>query len=132
MPKSVMKGNPMKCRRAVSFALASVLLGASVVAWTGKVAVIAPSLSTAREARTILRKRRWTEAEPKEADAILVVVRSSLSYPLGSSYASFRELERDAENQLNITGPKFHVYIYGFNSDRSVSEVDHASYPVDE
>jgi hypothetical protein len=97
-----------------------------------RVAVIAPSLSTSREARAIRLKLKWEEVAARQADAVLVVVRSSLSYPLRSSYDSYKELENDANGQLNITGPKFHIYIYRINDDLSVSESEHRNYSAED
>lgn len=77
-----------------------------------KVAVIAPSVSASIEARSIMRRLGWTESNLREAEGILVVVRSMLSDPLNYSYNSIKELREDADIQLNITGEKFHVYIY--------------------
>jgi hypothetical protein len=54
---------------------------------TGKVersgvAVIAPSVSTSMKAREIRMRLGWTEVQPKQADNVLVVVRSALFDPL--------------------------------------------------
>src|SRR5262249_5483062 len=91
---------------------------------TDGVAVIAPSVSTsmkAREIRAAVLKKR--EVSLRYAEAILVVVRSSLFNPLRSSYDSVGELKRDADNQLNIAGPKFHVYTYSIDDDLAVSQL---------
>ena len=93
--------------------------------------VIAPSVSTSQMARQVLRSIKGVEVEPARADAILVVVRSSLNHPLNSNYDSYHELAEDADGQLNIAGPKFHIYIFGFNGDLSVSELEHKSFPAD-
>ena len=53
----------------------------------------------------------------KTADAILVVVRSSLSLLLRSSYDFIGELKEDADRQLNISGQKFHIYLYQLGDD---------------
>lgn len=71
------------------------------------VSVIAPSISTSIMARRIIAEMKWIEAKPKKADQILVVVRSSLLDPLNINYKSYHELERDADMQLNISGPKY-------------------------
>jgi hypothetical protein len=96
------------------------------------VAVIAHSVSTSMEAREVLRRQGWTETSLRQADAILVVCRSGLSYPLSSSYDSIKELDEDAESQLNISGSNFHVYIYRINDDLSVDEIKHSHYPADD
>jgi hypothetical protein len=71
------------------------------------VAVIAPSVSTRMEARAVLARLRWRETTLREAEGILVVVRSMLFNPLDSSYDSIKELQDDAEGQLNISGEVF-------------------------
>ena len=94
--------------------------------------VIAPSLSTRGEARVIMRENKWTETSAaREADAILVVVRSGLSYPMNSRYDSLDELRQDADNQLNLLGPRFHVYVYRLEDDQSVNELKHISYDAE-
>ena len=91
--------------------------------------VIAPSVSTSMEARAIRQRNGWTEAtDVRSADAVLVVVRSSLFNPLNDRYDSLKQLEKDADNQLNIAGPKFHIYLFRLQSDLSVSKVKHTSY----
>jgi hypothetical protein len=95
------------------------------------VAVIAPSVSTSMMARTILAELHISETTLKHADHVLVVVRSSLSDPLSFSYESVCELKRDAENQLNIAGPKYHVYIYSLDDDLRASQQSHKSFPAD-
>lgn len=97
------------------------------------VAVIAHSVSTRMEAREVLRRQGWTETTNlRQADAILVVCRSGLSWPLNSSYNSIKELDKAADSQLNITGSNFHVYIYRINDDLSVNEIKHIHYPANE
>lgn len=96
-------------------------------------AVIAHSVSTSMEAREVLRREGWSETSNlRQADGILVVCRSMLSYPLDNSYDSIKELDEDADSQLNISGSNFHVYIYRINDDLSVDEVKHIYYPADE
>lgn len=73
------------------------------------VAVIAPSVSTSMEARRLIAQQKWTVGKFKTADAILVVVRSALFNPLQANYRFIGELSKDADNQLNIAGPKFHI-----------------------
>lgn len=94
--------------------------------------VIAPSVSTSIEARSIRRKNGWSESRLRQAGAILVVVRSTLSNPLDYSYDSVKELEDDADSQLNIAGGNFHVYIYSIDEDMEVSREKHISYKVDD
>ena len=96
------------------------------------VAVIAHSVSTSIEARDVRRRQGWTETSLRDADAILVVCRSELNWPLQNSYESVAALNEDADSQLNISGSNFHVYIYRINSDLSVDEVMHVNYPADD
>jgi hypothetical protein len=62
------------------------------------VAVIAPSVSTSMESKRIIALQKWTVGKFKTADAILVVVRSSLSNPLRSTYQFIGDLSKDARN----------------------------------
>jgi len=94
-------------------------------------AVIAPSVSTSMEARSIMREKGWLETNFRQADGILVVVRSMLFNPLNYSYRSIDDLQKDADMQLNISGEKFHVYIYQINDDLSVTQLKHISYKAD-
>jgi hypothetical protein len=97
------------------------------------VAVIAHSISTRMEAREVLRRQGWTgTTNLRQADAILVVCRSGLSWPLNSSYNSIRELDDDADSQLNISGSNFHIYVYRINDDLSVDEIKHINYPAND
>jgi hypothetical protein len=93
-----------------------------------KVYVIAPSVSTSMEARSIRLKYGWVESPLRRADAVLVVVRSMLFNPLDYSYDSVKELQDDADNQLNIAGENFHVYIYSIDDDMKVTQEKHVSY----
>ena len=52
--------------------------------------------------------------------------------PLSFSYRSYGKLDEDAENQLNISGSNFHVYIYAINDDLSVTQVKHESFQVED
>jgi hypothetical protein len=52
--------------------------------------------------------------------------------PLGQIYGSHKELQEDANKQLNINGPDFHVYIYRINDDLSVTQIRHTSYEADD
>ena len=71
--------------------------------------VIAPSVSTSMEARSVMARKGWTSCKIKKAEGIFVVVRSMLSNPLHYSYQSVFELEKDADFQLNISGENFHL-----------------------
>ena len=107
--------------------------GESRVAGRGlSVYVIAPSISTSMEARSIRMKNGWSESRLRQADAILVVVRSMLFNPLDYSYDSVKELEEDADSQLNISGENFHVYIYSIDDDMEVNQEKHISYKADD
>jgi hypothetical protein len=96
------------------------------------VAVIAPSVSTRMEARAVLARLGWYETSLRDAQGILVVVRSMLFNPLSLSYDSIRELQDDADMQVNISGENFHIYIYNINSDLSVDQLKHTSYGADD
>ncbi len=114
--------------------LIAIVLSVPVYAQRGlSVAVIAHSVSTSMEAREVLWKQGWTETTNfRQADGILVVCRSGLLWPLNSSYDSIKKLNNDADMQLNISGSKFHVYVYRINNDLSVSEVEHIHYPAND
>ncbi len=97
------------------------------------VAVIAHSISTRMEARQVLMRKGWTETTNlRQADGILVVCRSGLNWPLNSSYPSIKELDDDADSQLNISGSNFHIYVYRINDDLSVDEDKHIHYPAND
>jgi len=96
------------------------------------VAVIAHSVSTSMIARDVRMRKGWAELPLREADFVLVVCRSTLSDPLDYSYPSLRELDEDAENQLNIAGDRAHVYLYEVNADRSVVRRKHDSFRADD
>jgi len=104
----------------------------AIKAKSNGVAVIAPSISTSMKAREIRMKMGWYELQPKQADKVLVVVRSGLFNPLDYSYDSYGELKKDAENQLNISGSNYHVYIYEIKDDLSVIQLEHISFPADD
>jgi len=96
------------------------------------VAVVAHSISTRIEARKILAQQGWTETTNlRQADGILVVCRSGLNWPLNDSYRSFKELNDDADSQMNISGSNFHIYVYKLNDNLSVEKVAHKSFPAD-
>ena len=93
--------------------------------------VVAPSVSTMREARRMLRFCRWTDTtELRSADFVLVVVRSSGSEPMSPSYASLKWLRDAANSQLNDLGAQFHVYLYTIREDLSLLQASHRSYDV--
>ena len=93
------------------------------------VVVIAHSLSTRAEARAVLRKQGWFETENlRQADGILVVCRSNLKTPLSDNYISKKELDEDADSQLNISGANFHIYVFRINDNLSVDEVNHVRH----
>ena len=99
--------------------------------WAADVFVIAHSISTRSEARLVMQKQGWGQAtNPAQASGILVVCRSGLSYPLNSSYKNIKELDEDADSQLNISGSNFHVYIFNLNGNKTVSEAQHIYYPA--
>lgn len=95
------------------------------------VAVIAPSASTSVESKLIIAKQNWKIGKLKTADAILVVVRSALFDPLQANYRFIGDLSKDAENQLNIAGPKYHVYLYSLGDDLECTQLKHISYEAD-
>jgi hypothetical protein len=95
------------------------------------VALIAPSVSTRMEARSILVRNGWHETALRDASGILVVVRSMLFSPLMSSYDSIKELQDAAESELNISGENFHIYIYSITPDLGVSQIKHTSYKAE-
>lgn len=96
-----------------------------------KIAVIAPSVSTSIEARSIMYQNGFVYSDFRDADGILVVVRSMLWYPLYNNYDSVSDLKRAADMQLNIVGTNFHVYLYSFNNDLSVTQVYHDYYQAE-
>ena len=125
---------PVKINRLVSFMILAFLLCIPVIvhARGEKIAVIAPSVSTSIEARSIMRRLGWVQTNLREAQFILVVVRSMLFNPLNYSYDSIKELQDDADMQLNISGENFHIYIYQINDDLSVTQIKHASYKAND
>lgn len=94
-----------------------------------QVVVIAPSVSTSMEARSAILKLGWIETKNyRTADGIFVVVRSALLNPLSYTYSSICDLQRDADLQLNIAGPNFHLYFYSIEDDLSSRQIKHTSY----
>jgi hypothetical protein len=107
-------------------------VGAGRVCAQGPVAyVVAPSVSTKLEARRMLRVCRWADTSVvRDADLVLVVVRSSASEPLSPSYDSLKWLQDAASSQLNDSGAQFHVYLYAIRQDLSFLQSSHRSYDV--
>jgi hypothetical protein len=92
----------------------------------------APSASTQREAARIRRICRWADTTAVlDADALLVVVRSSGPDPLAPSYDSFKWLRDEAHSLLNDSGPLFHVYLYTIRPNQSFQQASHRSYDAD-
>ena len=112
--------------------LASVVLTTAAPPAPVNVAVIAPSVSTRMEARSILARWGWHETALRDASGILVVVRSMLYNPLSSSYESIKDLQEAAERQLNIAGESFHIYVYQITPDLGATQLKHTSYKADE
>jgi hypothetical protein len=93
--------------------------------------VIAPSVSTRLEAKRLLRFCRWSDTTVvRDADLVLVVVRSSGSDPLEPSYDSLKWLQDAASSQLNESGAQFHVYLFSIRQDLSFLQSSHRSYDV--
>jgi hypothetical protein len=94
--------------------------------------VIAPSVFCNMEAHKALKQNGWSETKNiGTTDAILVVVHSSLSNPLSNRYDSLEELAKDAEDQLNIDGSKFHIYLFQRQGNSSVSQTRHINYKAE-
>jgi hypothetical protein len=92
----------------------------------------APSASTQREAGRIRRLCRWTDTTVvRDADALLVVVRSSGPDPMAPSYDSFKWLRDEASSLLNDSGSIFHVYLYVMRPAQGFQQAAHRSYEVD-
>lgn len=93
--------------------------------------VVAPSAGTLREARRMLRICRWSDTTAvRDADFVLVVVRSSGSEPMEPSYDSLKWLRDAANSQLNESGAQFHVYLFAIRQDLSLLQTSHHSYDV--
>ena len=92
----------------------------------------APSVSTQREAARIRRICRWADTTAVlDADALLVVVRSSGPDPLAPSYDNFKWLRDEAHSLLNDAGSLFHVYLYTLRPNQGFQQAAHRSYNVD-
>ena len=94
--------------------------------------VIAHSVSTSIEAKSVLSKIGETQYSLANKNSILVVCRSGLMYPLNSNYDSIGELNSDVESQLNISGENFHVYIFQMKRDGSIIESQHINYKAED
>ena len=95
--------------------------------------VIAPSPTTAKEAQKIMRFCRWTDTTAlRDADMVLVVVRSSGSTPLASFYDSLKWLLDEAASQLNESGAQYHTYLYSIRKNLSLDEANHRSYDAED
>ena len=90
-----------------------------------RIAVIAPSITTALMARETMSKLGLAQVKLDDASQILVVVRSGVDN-LKPSYDSASDLQEHAERQLNISMPglNFHVYVYSA-ADGRVSQIAH-------
>ena len=84
------------------------------------------------KAHGILRDLRLIETSPRLAAYALVVVRSGLYNPLTGMYDSLAELEQDAEAQLNIAGPQYHVYLFQLDDNLRPYELDHKSFDAED
>ena len=110
-----------------------IALGISCQLLAADVFVIAHSISTRSEARLVMQKQGWGRAAtPSQANGILVVCRSGLSYPLNSSYRNIKELNDDADSQLNISGSNYHIYVFNLNGNKTLSEAQHVYYPAND
>lgn len=119
---------------ALLLALAPIapLAGQSQPAQGPIVHTYAPSASTQREAGRIRRICRWSDTTAVlDADALLVVVRSSGPDPLAPSYDNFKWLRDEAHSLLNDSGPLFHVYLYTIRPNQGFQQAAHRSYDVD-
>ncbi len=108
-----------------------ITLVAAVRSDSGGVAVIAPSVSTSMMARQVLARLRVSEVHLRRAAQVLVVVRSSVNNPLMFGYSSVCDLQKDADGQLNIAWPNFHVYLYAMDDDLRVTQTVHQSSPAE-
>lgn len=122
----------MPFRRTVSAAAFSLVgLGSNpgALAQAPVAFVVAPSVSTRREAQRMLQVCRWTETTVvRDADLLLVVVRSSGTLPMAPSYDSLKWLRDAANSQMNDSGAQYHVYLYTIRQDLSLLQSSHRSY----
>ena len=97
-----------------------------------QVYVIAESVSTSMEAQRILYRQRWRAVPLRQAQFVLVVVRSELEMPLTGFYLSVAELKQDAEMQLNVAGSNYVVYIFALDDDLQPTELKRIAYPAND
>jgi hypothetical protein len=91
--------------------------------------VVAPSASTRLEAQRMVKGCRWADTTVvRDADLVLVVVRSSGTEPMAPSYDSLKWLRDAANSQMNDSGAQFHVYLYMIRRDLSFLQSSHQSY----
>ncbi len=94
--------------------------------------VIATSASTQKEAGRLMRFCRWSDTTAlRDADMVLVVVRSSGSAPLDSFYDSAKWLVDDASSQLNESGSLYHTYLFSIRKNLSLDQVNHRTYEAE-
>jgi len=93
--------------------------------------VIAPSVSISMKAREMLLRTGIPEVSLRAAYRAVVVVRSGLFNPLMGVYSNIFELEQDADRQLNIAGPRYHVYVFDLDEDFRPTQVSHDSFQAD-
>jgi hypothetical protein len=124
------------CRLGIGVVLAVVRAPAAPAQSYGPpgplVYVVATSASTQKEAGRLMRFCRWNDTTAlRDADMVLVVVRSSGSNPLNSFYDSAKWLVDDASSQANESGSLFHTYIYSIRKNLSLDQVNHRTYEVE-
>jgi hypothetical protein len=90
-----------------------------------EVAVIAPNYYAREVADDILQQKHVTETRLKHADAILVVLRSSLGSPLRTFYDCPCELRKETSARAGFAGQKTHVYVYAVDDNLRVRRVAH-------
>jgi hypothetical protein len=94
--------------------------------------IVAPSGSTMKEAQRVMRFCRWTDTTAlRDADMVLVMVRSSGSSPMAPFYDSLKWLVDDASGQLNESGAQYHAYLFSIRKDLALDQANHRSYDVD-
>lgn len=89
--------------------------------------VIAPGFSTRRIALEWVTQVDLIEtAHPERSGSVLVVVQSSASNPLGSSYDQLSALETDAFFTSSLLGRYYHIYRYDWTTnDRLIASYHH-------
>jgi hypothetical protein len=90
-----------------------------------EVAVIAPNYYAREVADDLLRQKHVTETTLKHADAVLVVLRSTLLNPLRTSYSCPCDLRRETSARAAFTGQKVHLYVYAVDDNLRVRRVAH-------